>query len=154
MTDLNRVLIIGRLTKDIELKYATTGTCFGRFSIAVNRSRKTDEGYKDEANFFDCDLIGKAAESLSTYLRKGKQVAVDGELVQQRWTKDGANYQKVIIHANAVHLLGGKDSTAKNVTLDNSPYTLNGKPVPWITPPAEVEAYNNKQPEFEDDIPF
>lgn len=74
MKDLNRVVLIGRLTKNIELRYSNSGVCFGYFSVAVNRSRKTDSGYADEVSFFECDIVGKTAESLSTYLRKGSRL--------------------------------------------------------------------------------
>lgn len=107
MKDLNRVVLIGRLTKDVELRYSNSGVCFGHFSVAVNRSRKTETGYTDEVSFFDCDMAGKTAESLSTYLRKGKQIAVDGELVQQRWQQDGINLNKVTVFVHQVQLLGG-----------------------------------------------
>ena len=151
MTDLNRVLIIGRLTKDIELRYSTTGTCFGRFSIAVNRSRKTDEGYKDEANFFDCDIVGKTAESLSTYLRKGKQIAVDGELVQQRWQQDGINRSKVTVFVHQVQLLGGNQSNESG----NYGGTVYYEPQTAAAAPGQYQRAQSPQTaEFEDDIPF
>lgn len=149
MTDLNRVLIIGRLTKDIELKYSTTGTCFGRFSIAVNRSRKTDEGYKDEANFFDCDIVGKTAESLSTYLRKGKQIAVDGELVQQRWQQDGINRSKVTVFVHQVQLLGGAAAESESESWHYAAQMAAAAPVGQYQ-----RAQSPQTEEFEDDIPF
>ena len=87
MRDLNKVVLIGRLTRDIELRYSNNGTCFGHFSIAVNRGRKTEGGgYADEASFFECDVFGKTAENLSTDLRQGTQVAVEGDGEQKRWT--------------------------------------------------------------------
>lgn len=108
MNDLNNVSIIGRLTRDAELKYTQSGYPVASFCIAVNRSRKDGDNYVDEASFFDCSMFGKSAESLKQYMTKGKQVAVIGELRQERWESDGQSRSKVVIVANNVQLLGGK----------------------------------------------
>lgn len=106
-TDLNHVTLIGRLTRDAELKYTSAGFAISTFSIAVNRRRKNGEQWIEEASFFEVNLYGKSAESLKPYLVKGKQVAVDGELRQDRWEQDGQPRSKVVIAANNVQLLGG-----------------------------------------------
>ncbi|WP_428768277.1 single-stranded DNA-binding protein [Treponema sp. HNW] len=111
MTDLNHVTLIGRLTRDAELKYTPNGFAISNFSIAVNRRRKNGEQWVEEANFFDITLYGKSAESLKQYLIKGKQIAVDGELRQDRWEQDGQQRSKVVIAANNVQLLGGGSSS-------------------------------------------
>ena len=73
MTDFNHVTLIGRLTRDAELKYTPNGFAILNFSIAVNRRRKNGEQWVEEANFFDITLYGKSAENLKQYLIKGKQ---------------------------------------------------------------------------------
>ena len=83
--DINHIMIIGRLTRDADLKYTSGGFAISNFSIAVNRRRKNGDQWIEEANFFEINLYGKSAESLKPYLIKGKQVAVDGELRQDRW---------------------------------------------------------------------
>lgn len=108
MNDLNNVSIIGRLTRDAELKYTQGGYPVASFSIAVNRSRKDGEKFVDEASFFECSMFGKSAESLKQYMTKGKQIAVIGELRQERWESDGQSRSRVVIVANNVQLLGGK----------------------------------------------
>ena len=113
MTDLNHVVEIGRLTRDIsgrDFGYTTGGTARLNLSIAVNRSEKRNGQWADKANFFDVTVWGKTAENIKPYLHKGKQIAVDGYLDQQRWEKDGQKYSKVCIIANNVQLLGGNDS--------------------------------------------
>ena len=110
MADVNHVIIIGRLTKDILLKYTSGGMAIGSFSIAVNRRTKKGEQWVEEASFFDVSLFGKSAEGLAQYLTKGKQVAVEGELRQDRWEQDGQPRSKVYISANNVQLLGGNDA--------------------------------------------
>jgi single-strand DNA-binding protein len=107
MRDINVVLLVGRLTRDSELKYTKSGMPIARFSIAVNRSRKQDDQWVDETSFFEVDYWGKGAESVNRYLTKGKQVGVEGELRQDRWEQDGQPRSKVIVNASNVQLLGG-----------------------------------------------
>jgi single-strand DNA-binding protein len=107
MADLNHVVLVGRLTRDAELKYTANGQAVCKFSVAVNRRRKSGDQWVDEANFFDIVLWGRQGESLNQYLVKGKLVGVDGELRQDRWEQDGQNRSKVEIVANNIQLLGG-----------------------------------------------
>jgi single-strand DNA-binding protein len=107
MVDLNHVVLIGRLTRDSELKYTANGQAVCKFSIAVNRRKKNGDQWVDEPNFFDIVLWGRQGESLNQYLVKGKLVGVDGELRQDRWEQDGQNRSKVEIVANNIQLLGG-----------------------------------------------
>ena len=120
MTDINHVLVIGRLTRDFGADprtffYTTGGTACTKVSIAVNRSVKQSDGqWTDEVSFFDVTIWGKTAENLKPYLVKGKQIAVDGYLKQDRWQKDGQNFSKVNIVANSVQLLGGGTSAPES----------------------------------------
>ena len=113
MTDLNHVIEIGRLTRDIgerEFSYTTGGTARLNLSIAVNRSVKKNGAWTDSVSYFDVTVWGKPAENIKPYLHKGKQIAVDGFLDQQRWEKDGQKFSKVVIIADNVQLLGGNES--------------------------------------------
>jgi single-strand DNA-binding protein len=114
MADVNHVTLIGRLTRDAELKYTSTGFAISNFSLALNRRRKNGDQWIDEANFFDVTLYGKSAENLKAYLIKGKQVAIEGELRQDRWEQDGQQRSKVIISATNVQLLGGGQGTTSS----------------------------------------
>ena len=106
--DINHVTIIGRLTRDAELVNVGQ-TVKADLSIAVNRSRKQADGsWTEETSFFDFTLWGKTAEGLKPYLTKGKQIAVEGHLKQDRWEKDGQKFSKVSIVAENVQLLGGR----------------------------------------------
>lgn len=109
MTDNNSVSINGRLVREAELRFSTNGTAILKFSIAVNRSVKKGDKWEDEASFFDCTFFGKMAESVNKYLDKGKQVSIIGELVQNRWEKDGQTHSKVEIIVNKLQILGNKD---------------------------------------------
>jgi single-strand DNA-binding protein len=106
MADINHVVLVGRLTRDAELKYTANGQAVCKFSIAVNRRKKSGEQWVDEANFFDVVVWGRQGESLNQYLVKGKLIGVDGELRQDRWEQDGQNRSKIEIVANNLQLLG------------------------------------------------
>lgn len=113
MTDLNHVVLIGRLTRDLgederSFGFIGNGQARANVSIAVNRSKKNGEQWVDEVNYFDVTIWGKTAENLKPYLTKGKMIAVDGYLKQDRWEKDGQKMSKVSVVANNVQLLGGK----------------------------------------------
>ncbi len=111
MTDLNTVCLIGNLVKDCgaserDFGYTNSGMARANVTIAVNRSIKRDNEWTDEASFFDVVIWGKMAESLKPYLLKGKKIAVQGTLKQERWKgKDGSNCSRVVINAEVVQLL-------------------------------------------------
>ena len=107
MADINHVVLVGRLTKDAELKYTAGGQAVCKFSLAINRRRKNGDQWEDEVNYFDVVLWGRQGESLNQYLAKGKAIGVEGELRQDRWQQDGQNRSKVEIVANNIQLLGG-----------------------------------------------
>jgi len=124
--DINNVTIVGRLTKDSELKYTNSGTAIAVMSIAVNRSKKDGDQWVEEANFFDISLWGRRGETLNQYLLKGQQIAVTGELRQERWEKDGQNRSKVLINASNIQLLGGKKSEDTGNNNNYNSYSNNG----------------------------
>jgi single-strand DNA-binding protein len=149
MADINHVVLIGRLTRDAELKYTSGGQAVCKFSIAVNRRKKNGDQWEDEANFFDIVLWGKQGESLQSYLVKGKMVGVDGELRQDRWQQDGQNRSKVEIIANYVQLLGGGGASSGE-RQNNHNNSSGGNS-------SESQSYSsssNKDDGFTDDIPF
>jgi single-strand DNA-binding protein len=113
MADVNHVIIIGRITRDVELKTTSGGMAIANLSLAVNRRIKKGEQWTEEVSFFEVTLWGKTAEGLSKYLLKGKQIAVEGELKQERWQNDGQSRSKVVINASNVQLLGGNDKPAQ-----------------------------------------
>ena len=106
MADINHVVLVGRLTRNAELKYTNNGSAVSKFSIAINQRRKKDDQWVDESHFFDIVLWGKTAESLNQYLVKGKQIGVEGQLRQNRWEQEGQARSKVEIFATNVMLLG------------------------------------------------
>jgi len=107
MADINHVVLVGRLTRDAELKYTNSGLAVCKFSLAINRRKKNGDQWVDEAHFFDVVLMGRTGESIHRYLQKGKQVGVEGELRQSRWEHEGQSRSRVEIFATNVQLLGG-----------------------------------------------
>lgn len=153
MADVNHVVLIGRLTRDSELKYNSGGMAFGKFSIAVNKRRKQGEQWVEEANFFDINLFGKTAEALNQFLVKGKLVAVEGELHQNRWEKDGQSHSKVEINANNVQLLGGGQGAQQGAPAGQSAAMSAGT---QYQKRASTSAGGDDDipPDFPDNIPF
>lgn len=151
MADVNHVILIGRLTRDAELKYISSGTPVCKFSLAVNKRRKQGEEWIDECSFFDIVLWGKSGENLNQYLVKGKQVAVEGELHQNRWEQDGQARSKVEINADNVQLLGG-DKNASQSTQGAS--NGNGYQKRAESPAKPLSGSAESVPDFDDDDPF
>ena len=159
--DLNHVTLIGRLTRDAELKYTSGGFAVSNFSVAVNRRRKSGDQWMEEASFFEINLYGKSAENLKPYLTKGKQVALDGELRQDRWEQDGQSRSKVVIVANNVQLLGGNTGGSGGMSAgghnqqrpyqprNNEPSSQGGYESPYDASP-----YGGDGDSFPEDIPF
>ena len=118
---LNRVVLIGRLTRDPELRTAGSGLAVCNFSIAVNRIRKDDQ----DADFFNVTAFGKTAEFVAGHLKKGAQVGVDGRLQQRKYTtKDGQARDVVEVLADNVQGLekrddGGKPAPSREVPADD-----------------------------------
>ena len=143
MTDLNSVIEIGRLTRDIserDFAYTTAGKARLNLSIAVNRSEKRGGEWADKVSFFDVTVWGKTAENIRPYLHKGKQIAVDGYLDQQRWEKDGVKYSKTVIVADNVQLLGGNENGQQSA--------------PQAQQPAGEYQSAGSGDDFPEDIPF
>jgi len=145
MADINRVILVGRLTRNAELKYTNNGSAVSRFGIAINQRRKKDDQWVDEAHFFDVVVWGKTAESLTQYLLKGKQVGVEGQLRQDRWEQEGQSRSKVKIVATNIMLLGSGGGSGRPAATGTDAH-VGGAESPEAGPPGPDH--------FEDDIPF
>lgn len=106
MQDINSVVLVGNLVRDCELKYMQSGNAIGNISIACNRNKKQADGtWGTEVSYFDIVLFGKTAENLKQYLTKGKKVAVQGFLKQDRWTdQQGNNRSRISVIAESIEL--------------------------------------------------
>lgn len=159
MTDINSVNLIGRVTHDIgEKDFGYVGeNAKLNISVAVNKSRKVNDEWVNDAYYFDVEVWGKQAEALKNLISKGKQVGVLGSLRQSRWEKDGQKHSKVFIYAETVQLLGGRDSAEAEP--GNTFKPANAAPTKDDFVPPNMKAYMNKPQEqtlegFQEDIPF
>ena len=106
---INRVVLVGRLTREPELRALASGTSVCSLRIAVNSMRKDANGEPvEKPNYFDVSVFGAAAESVSNYVRRGRRVGIDGRLEWREWeTADQQKRQSVSIIADTVQFLDG-----------------------------------------------
>ena len=118
--DINSVTLTGRLTRDSELKYMQSGNAQVRFSIAVGRSKRNADGsWGTETSYFDCVYYGKPAEGVNSFLQKGRQVALTGELRQDRWEgQDGQARTRVEIYVSSLLLLAPSKGAGDTAVAD------------------------------------
>lgn len=117
MTSFNKVILLGNLTRDPEVRYTPNGTAVANFAIAVNRRYKQGEETKDEVGYFDIVVFGKQAEACGQYLNKGDGILVDGRLQQRRWeSEDGQKRSKVEIVAQSVNFMPKRSGAAASRT--------------------------------------
>lgn len=108
MSDTNVVVVVGRLTRDPEVRYTSGGMPIVTLGLAVNGREKDAAGnWGEKPNFFDITLFGERFEKLALHMAKGKRLGVTGRLEYQSWEKDGVKRSKVIIVGNDVQLLDG-----------------------------------------------
>jgi single-strand DNA-binding protein len=142
MANYNRVILMGNLTRDPELRYTPNGSAVASFSIAVNRRYKTDNENREETSFFDIVFFGKRAETIAEYMKKGRPLLVEGRLQQRRWeTDEGQKRSKVEVVGENFQFMGGRDQ-------DNQRPSSSGAT-------AAAAGGGDDPPEFDDsDIPF
>jgi len=118
----NKVVLVGNLTRDVEIRYSQSGSAIGNVGIATSRKFKTQTGeQKEEILFIDLTFFGRTAEIANQYLRKGSKVLVDGRLVFQQWTaQDGSKRSKHAVTVENLQMLDSKaDSQNPNNTNSN-----------------------------------
>jgi single-strand DNA-binding protein len=111
MANINRVVLVGNLTRDPELRHTPSGSSVCKLRIAVNSRTKDAQGnWGDKPNYFDVTVWGNQAESCSQFLSKGRPIGVDGRLDWREWeAQDGSKRQAVEIIADTVQFLGGRE---------------------------------------------
>ena len=118
--DINRVILIGNLVRDVDLRYSQNGTAIANFTLAVN------DGYGDKktVDFIRVTAWKKTAENVANYCGKGSKVAVEGKLKQQNWEdKDGNKKEKVFVNAQQIMFLNTKQQqTDEGYSMDSDNY--------------------------------
>ena len=106
----NKIILVGNLTKDPELRYTPQGTPVASFRLAVNSKYKQSDEIKQETMFIDNVVFGKQAESCSKFLSKGSPVLVEGRLQERRWESNGQQKSKFEVIAQTVRFLSRRSS--------------------------------------------
>src|SRR3954451_19218638 len=146
--NINRVVLVGNLTRDPEMKHLPSGTALCSLRIAVNTRRKDESGqWTDKTNYFDVSVWGAQGESCAQYLAKGRPVAIDGRLEWREWeaTDGSGKRQAVEIVAANVQFLGGRN--------DGDGGGGGGQFVPAGASQSNAPDFPS-QPTGDDDIPF
>lgn len=109
----NRIILIGNLTKDPELRYTPSGVAVATLRLAVNSRYKIGNDIREETLFIDTVVFGKQAETCNQYLGKGRKVLVEGRLQERRWESNGQQRSKFEVVASTVRFVGGPKSDSQ-----------------------------------------
>ncbi len=141
--DINRVTLVGRLTRDPELRHLPSGTPVLQLGLAVNgRQKDESDNWVDKPNFFDVKVFGNQAEMLAQHLAKGRRIGVDGRLDWSSWeAQDGGKRSKVEVVANTVQFLDSRGE-------------LGGSAEPQFVPAGATADADFGGGGADDDIPF
>lgn len=147
MASYNKVILMGNLTRDPELKYLPSGTAVARLGLAVNHTytdRQTGER-KEEVCFIDLDAFGRTAETMNEYLQKGRTVLIEGRLRYRTWeTDDGQKRGKHDIFVERFQFVGGRQDGQDSLRDEGTGYSS----------PSEASPTPSETSPTEDDIPF
>lgn len=139
MPSLNRVELMGNLTRDIELKYLQSGTAVCEMGVAVNEGHKDNNGqWVDDVLYVDVTCWGRTAENAAKYLHKGSPVHIEGKLKLDRWEKNGQKFSRLKVTGLRVQFLGVKPGA-------------RSEPDPAPAPPQDADPPDLKP---DDGVPF
>ncbi len=154
MANFNRVILAGNLTRDPEMRYTPKGQAIAKITLAVNRNYTTETGEKrEEVSFIDCDAFGKQAETLSTYMKKGRPLLIEGRLKQDTWEDKNTHQKqsKLKVVIDNFQFLGSRDSGQGGGAAP--PDVSRAVPGPNAAPAADATSGADAAPD-EDDVPF
>ena len=153
MASYNRVVLVGNLTRDPELRYISSGAAVTEIGLAVNDRRKNQSGeWVEETQFIDVTLWARTAEVASEYLSKGSSVLIEGRLKLDRWEKEGQKHSKLRVVGEKMQMLGSRsDGSGRTETASVAATSVAATSV-TATSPVEEPVGPTDPPE--DDIPF
>jgi single-strand DNA-binding protein len=164
MANLNKVMVIGNLTRDPEMKYTPKGSAIADIALAINRSYTTDSGEKrDETTYVDIVLYGRLAEIAGEYLKKGRPVYIEGRLKLDTWDdkQTGQKRSKMRVVGEGLQLLGSRDGGRDGGNHGGGDYEDADRAVRRPPPRAEAARPSQNRPPADpdldvehDDIPF
>ena len=150
---MNKVVLIGNLTRDIELRYTQSGYCVGNAGVAVTRKFKNAQGETvEETCFIDVKFFGRTAEVANQYLRKGSKLAVEGRLKLEQWQdQSGQNRSRHVVEVESLEMLGSPQNSGGTQSYAQSGGTQGGQAPSQSRKPAPQSA---KYDDGNDTIPF
>ena len=144
-SDINRVILIGRLTRDPEIRYIQSGTAVANFTIANNRTYVSSGEKKEQASFFNCIAWAKLGEVITEYCKKGQRIGIEGRLQQRSWEdQEGKKRSTIEVVVENFQFLSSKDGK----DFEASSY------IPESTPSVPETPDKEGNPFSDDDIPF
>jgi single-strand DNA-binding protein len=148
MASYNRVILVGNLTRDVELKYTKGGTAVTEVGLAVNDRRKNQSGeWVEETTFIDVTLWARTAEVASEYLSKGSPILIEGRLRLDSWETDGQKRSKLCVTGERMQMLGGRGGGGSSRGNSGGNQDQHSQPAP-----AAESAGQSAPPD--DEIPF
>jgi single-strand DNA-binding protein len=167
MASYNKVLLMGNLTRDPQLKYLPSQMAVVEFGIAVNRKYRTQSGEdREEVNFIDCTAWGKTGEVINQYFQKGKPIFIEGRLKYDSWEdkQGGGKRSKLTVVVDNFQFIGGRDGGGQGgggsqggdeqAPRRSGPPQRGQRPAPQQQQQAPEAPFSEEQQFSEDDIPF
>ena len=149
MANLNKVLLMGNMTRDPQLSYLPSQTPVVEFGLAMNRRYKKQDGsMADDTCFVDCQMFGKRAETINKYFKKGEPIFVEGRLKYDSWEKDGRKHSRIRVFVENFEFLG-KGGSRQGGGNSNAPASQSESGYPDTSMEAPYGAAGSN-----DDIPF
>jgi len=123
----NKIILVGNLTRDIEIRYSQSGMAIAKTAIATSRKFKSNTGeQKEEVCFVDITFFGRSAEVANQYLRKGSKILVEGRLMFEQWSdQNGQKRSKHSVTVETMQMLDSKSNTANHESTQNRQHSSN-----------------------------
>ena len=153
MASFNKVILMGRLTRDPETRVTASGLAICKLGLACSRAYATKDGErKEETTFIDVDAFGKQAEVITKYMRKGRPLMVEGRLKLDQWeSNDGQKRSKLGVVLETFQFLGSRDDVASG---DGGHSYERSSPPARSQDSAATNSSVSEADAFDDDVPF
>ena len=154
MASFNKVILVGNLTRDPELRYTPKGTAIAKIGLAVNRVWTNEAGEKkEEVTFVDVDVFGRTAENVGQYMRKGRPILIEGRLRLDQWDdkQTGQKKSKLGVVAETVQFLGSAPGAGEGGGAPAAPRAARPAAAAASAPAPES---GDSEPPHDDDVPF
>ena len=155
MASFNKVILVGNLTRDPELRYTPKGTAIAKIGLAVNRVWTNEAGEKkEEVTFVDVDVFGRTAENVGQYMRKGRPILIEGRLRLDQWDdkQTGQKKSKLGVVAETVQFLGSSQGGGEGGAPSAPAAPRAARPA--AAAPAAAPDAGDSEPPHDDDVPF